>query len=835
MAPVISVKADLVTQNENYIYVPLASRTTYGSVMIGEGLNIDGGVLSFDKSEVSILTIAKNGEDIVPDENKRINITIDKTDVGLSEVDNTSDADKPVSTLQQIEFDKKINIYQGKEYSERALVVGEDGYVQPRAISITLDKDVVNKISVGGQDDAVNIGYTTINLKSLVEKSSSVGLPLATDTHAGLMSISDYKSIRELQTRVNRIENRVSKLLYEDNLYPTAEEIDAFVSSLGYTQPYDNIGVLVSGTHHIWYYYDNAGWIDDGIDIVDQFTNTTAGVIKGSSVIGKIYAETDGTGSVNGWDSLVLKLEGLENASDNYVKKQGYQEVTGPIVFVESVGIKNEDGTIDYIKHINNNLLITTSTGTNLLNIDEGLSRVYFFNKEIAFKEDIAESSGTTVRVGGVAVAEFDADTKAEASTVEQLGTDVSSLDASVKSLGENVLKQGVKVKALDGQLTSLATQVAMDYYNKTDADEKFVGKGTLTNTDLQGTIQAGIYLVDLQTCTGLPNNINDEEIYGGLGTLIASEQGRVLITTNGAEVFSKMYFMGYSENDGVFVNWAELPTSKTLEDVVERLDGIAESKVDKGSVNSVKIISAGYYNVWEMDAGIYHLANSSGGSAVIRYDPTDTGLSKSLLTGGVLIVSKYSTNNTTFILLDAQDMRFYNGMSTESGGFIENLVINDSELSTTSVNGIQNKVVTQEINRITQEINNLKTAKPAPDYDKGWFSIAKATTYRFRHDLKTMNFYVLIDIVYDNGTNYFYHQNTLINPDGTASSYAGGIEETSRTTTEIFLSTAKNYAFAQSRAVNDVGTAYTDFTSNEKCWARVRLFKLGGNDLSWK
>lgn len=474
MTPVISVKADLVTQNENYIYVPLASRTTYGSVKIGEGLNIEGGVLSFDKSEVSILTIAKNGEDIVPDENKRINITIDKTDVGLSDVDNTSDADKPVSTLQQIEFDKKINIYQGKEYVERALIVGEDGYVQPRAISITLDKDVVNKISVGGQNDAVNIGYTTINLKSLVEKSSSVGLPLATDTSAGLMSISDYKSIRDLQTRINRIENRVSKLLYDDNLYPTPEEIDAFVSSLGYTQPYDNIGVLVSGTHHIWHYYDNAGWIDDGIDIVDQFTNTAAGVIKGSSVIGKIYAETDGTGSVNGWDSLVLKLEGLENASDDYVKKQGYQEVTGPIVFVESVGIKNEDGTIDYVKHINNNLLITTSAGANLLNIDEGLSKVYFFNKEIAFKEDIAEGSGTTVKVGGVAVAEFDADTKADANTVEQLGTDVSLLDATVKGLRSDVSQQGTKITTVDTQLTNLAEQIVTNYYDKTTTDGKF-------------------------------------------------------------------------------------------------------------------------------------------------------------------------------------------------------------------------------------------------------------------------------------------------------------------------------------------------------------------------
>ena len=35
---------------------------------------------------------------------------VTKTDVGLDKVDNTSDADKPISTLQQAEFDKKLNI-----------------------------------------------------------------------------------------------------------------------------------------------------------------------------------------------------------------------------------------------------------------------------------------------------------------------------------------------------------------------------------------------------------------------------------------------------------------------------------------------------------------------------------------------------------------------------------------------------------------------------------------------------------------------------------------------------------------------------------------------------
>ena len=37
---------------------------------------------------------------------------------------------------------------------------------------------------------------------------------------------------------------------------------------------------------------------------VSQFTNDVAGIIKGSDIDGKVYAEADGTGSVKGWDEL---------------------------------------------------------------------------------------------------------------------------------------------------------------------------------------------------------------------------------------------------------------------------------------------------------------------------------------------------------------------------------------------------------------------------------------------------------------------------------------------------------------------------------------------------
>ena len=51
-----------------------------------------------------IQSISKNGKLIEPDENKNVNITLDKEDVGLNNVDNTSDIDKPISEAARKEF-----------------------------------------------------------------------------------------------------------------------------------------------------------------------------------------------------------------------------------------------------------------------------------------------------------------------------------------------------------------------------------------------------------------------------------------------------------------------------------------------------------------------------------------------------------------------------------------------------------------------------------------------------------------------------------------------------------------------------------------------------------
>ena len=141
------------------------------------------------------------------------------------------------------------------------------------------------------------------------------------------------------------------------------------------------------------------------------------------------------------------QIDGI--STDNLVDLETNQEISGVKTFKDNIGLKNADGTVDYLKHINNNFLISTSTGTNLMNIDEGLSKAYFFNKEVAYKEDVTGAGGTKVTVGGVVQDTFNADTKADVSALADKASQ-SDLNAT-----------NAKVNSNETMLNSLAVEVA--------------------------------------------------------------------------------------------------------------------------------------------------------------------------------------------------------------------------------------------------------------------------------------------------------------------------------------------------------------------------------------
>ena len=342
LVPVTTVQPDLVTQTDVVVYVPLASKTSPGIVQIGDGLNINNGVVSVVPIDVPIMSISKNGTLIVPDENKNVNIVIDKSDVGLSNVDNTSDLDKPISNATQQAINNVKNDVDNLSNSIDTIEINITDVDNKQNL------DVITDISITGTGDNRYITSTTKNIKTQVVSTDNDQLTLASDTRAGLMSVSDYQQLRTNTSKIEQLENKTSRLIYDEKSNPTASDINNFAVSEGYEPPFAGLSVVVADTYHIWHYYANVGWKDDGLDIVQQFTNTTAGVIMGSELDGKIYAETDGTGSVNGWGALTGSVSSIDiNVTNHINNTQNPHNVTKT-----QVGLSNVDNTSDIDKPI---------------------------------------------------------------------------------------------------------------------------------------------------------------------------------------------------------------------------------------------------------------------------------------------------------------------------------------------------------------------------------------------------------------------------------------------------------------------------------------------------
>lgn len=209
-----------------------------------------------------------------------------------------------------------------------------------------LDKDLVTNIDTSVSGDNININITYTNLNNDNEQTITKPLPPVTNTTPGLMTSEDLNALNTLKSKVENLVGKTTRLLYTESTNPTKEEINNFVIGLGYTSPFEGIAVVITQTYHIWHYYsnDNIGWKDDGQDTVSAFTNDIAGIIKGSrETEGKVYAESDGTGSVNGWDALTTKINNhIDNTNNphNVTKAQ--------------VGLENVDNTSDLNKPVSN-------------------------------------------------------------------------------------------------------------------------------------------------------------------------------------------------------------------------------------------------------------------------------------------------------------------------------------------------------------------------------------------------------------------------------------------------------------------------------------------------
>lgn len=291
LIPVTAVQPDLITRTEEIIYVPLASKESHGIVRIGAGLNITtAGLLSLDETVVDkklnevkmmltdhIIDLDDKITDHVTDYNNPHRVT--KSQVGLSNVDNTSDANKPVSEATRRELLRLENMISG---ARGALV-----YADYQEMVDALNGDDKKEYGVG---QSIFIGDREV-------------------PDLWIYGVDD---------------EYVEYPYVDDNLIETVLRYD--------------------GTIKIGYY-------------------------------------------------VLAALESNEIVLDNVVTTDTVQTITGTKIFTEQIGILNgAEGEINFIKHINNNFLISSSDGENIVNIDEQLKIFNFYNKPLALEEYVDDN-----------------------------------------------------------------------------------------------------------------------------------------------------------------------------------------------------------------------------------------------------------------------------------------------------------------------------------------------------------------------------------------------------------------------------------------------------------
>ena len=136
-----------------------------------------------------------------------------------------------------------------------------------------------------------------------------IPFPIASSVQTGMMNAQTYAGIVNLNARVDKLE--ASKTVYYvtfSSTSPTDSELTSLFTTVSGRAPVAG-DYLTDIAKSLTYGYNGTNWIKvETSGDVPIFTSETPGLIKGSTVDGTVAAETDGTGSVNGWDNVKTTL-----------------------------------------------------------------------------------------------------------------------------------------------------------------------------------------------------------------------------------------------------------------------------------------------------------------------------------------------------------------------------------------------------------------------------------------------------------------------------------------------------------------------------------------------
>lgn len=178
------------------------------------------------------------------------------------------------------------------------------------ALSTKLNTNVMTDLAISGNTSTatIQLDKSKKNLYSGATSTSNVPLPVASTTQAGVMNSSTYDAVTSNTNNINAIMNGAVAITGISANPSQSDLTTAWQTETGLTTLINRASIYDVTNNKVWTYYTNdTTWhaaSNSSQVTISTFTNSSEGTIKGSTNVGQIFAENDGTGSVNGWDNL---------------------------------------------------------------------------------------------------------------------------------------------------------------------------------------------------------------------------------------------------------------------------------------------------------------------------------------------------------------------------------------------------------------------------------------------------------------------------------------------------------------------------------------------------
>lgn len=213
---------------------------------------------------------------------------------------------------------KFVDLRALKRYDERAegrllsrnYQSGEDVKATVGEVKNTLSSQTIQRnTTISANDSTVTITKTLGNMMDKTSDEEEIALPVASSTTAGVMNPATFLAVQYCSEIIDiLLHGSVSIADLPEN--PTQQQLtEAWKVATSKDNPINNAKIEDSTNNKMWTYYENiGGWRDAELGKIsvtlNAWTNELAGSILGSVKDGQLFAEPNGTGSVNGWDKV---------------------------------------------------------------------------------------------------------------------------------------------------------------------------------------------------------------------------------------------------------------------------------------------------------------------------------------------------------------------------------------------------------------------------------------------------------------------------------------------------------------------------------------------------